>query len=394
MYMSWKKIDSRANTSGSALYAGTVFYNETNHDLEAIGSAHHPHLSCDAIVARNIRATDALTVQKLDGVGPETPYMHVLANQTADSGLPTVEIKGTGLGTTASPYGLALMSRGKVWVREGLDVDGDVTGRGDLSLINGRITAVQAQLMGGTDPIHNTITLTVQAATGGGDHRALDVTGNTSLSGSLGVTGNTSLSGDLGVTGNTSLSGPLGVTGNTSLSGDLNVTGNTSLSGPLGVTGNTSLSGSLNVNTGNLTVTGGSITTNESIDATDTITGGLLVSKGDVTCFSTSDRRLKEDIRQIENAGETIDKLRGVRYKWRDEWFKENEVILAHQDDIGFIAQEVEEVVPEMVSEKGNGYKGISYHKLVPLLLEAVKDLRQDVRRLEGEIKEIRANHD
>lgn len=358
--MSWKKIDSRSNTSGSALYAGTVFYNETNHDLEAIGSAHHPHLSCGAIVARNIRARDALTVQKLDGVGPDTPYMHVLANQTADSGLPTVEIKGTGLGTTASPYGLALMSRGKVWVREGLDVDGDVTGRGDLSLIDGRITAVQAQLMGGTDPIHDTITLTVQAATGGSfSHRALDVTGDTSLSG-----------------------------------GDLTVQGNTSLSGSLGVTGNTSLSGDLNVNTGNLIVTGGSITTNESIDATDTITGGTLVSKGDVTCFSTSDRRLKEDIRQIENAGETIDKLRGVRYKWRNEWFKENEVILAHQDDMGFIAQEVEEVVPEMVSEKGNGYKGISYHKLVPLLLEAVKDLRQDVRRLEGEIKEIRANHD
>ena len=119
-----------------------------------------------------------------------------------------------------------------------------------------------------------------------------------------------------------------------------------------------------------------------------------MVSRGDVTCFYSSDRRLKEDITQIENAGETVDKLRGVRFKWRDEWFKENEVILAHQDDMGFIAQEVEEVVPEMVSEKGNGYKGISYHKLVPLLLEAVKDLRQDVRRLEGEIKEIRANHD
>lgn len=366
MYMSWKKIDSRSNTSGSALYADTVFYNKTNHDLEAVGGAHHPHLSCDAIVARTIRARDALTVKKLDGVGPEAPYLHADA-QTADSGLPTVEIKGTGLGTTASPYGNALAVKGDATITGELKLDG-----------NNSFISLRPD---NTSVFPGTLQCSILDA-GGVDGVVLNVTGDTSLSGSLGVTGNTSLSGDLTVQGNTSLSGDLGVTGNTSLTGSL------------GVTGNTSLSGSLNVNTGNLTVTGGSITTNESIDATATITGGTLVSKGDVTCFSTSDRRLKEDIRQIENAGETIDKLRGVRYKWRDEWFKENEVILAHQDDMGFIAQEVEEVVPEMVSEKGNGYKGISYHKLVPLLLEAVKDLRQDVRRLEGEIKEIRANHD
>ena len=155
-------------------------------------------------------------------------------------------------------------------------------------------------------------------------------------------------------------------------------------------------SGDITATSGDITATSGSITaTSGNITATNgQINGGTLVSQGDVTCFQSSDQRLKEDITQIENAGETVDKLRGVRFKWREDWFKENEVILAHQEDIGLIAQEVEEVVPELVTDKGNGFKGVAYHKLVPLLLEAVKDLRQDVRRLEGEIKEIRANHD
>ena len=130
------------------------------------------------------------------------------------------------------------------------------------------------------------------------------------------------------------------------------------------------------------------------LQSSGNITGGALISKGDVTCFQSSDRRLKEDITQIENAGETVDKLRGVRFKWREDWFKENEVILAHQEDVGLIAQEVEDVVPELVTDKGNGFKGVAYHKLVPLLLEAIKDLRQDVQRLQGEIKEIRDNRD
>ena len=299
--MSWKAIDSRANTAGTALYADTVFYNKTNHDYLT------PNSTADNLKVDNLTVNDTLTVA---------------SNVTADSG----GVRANSLQST-----------------------GDTTVHGSLEMPYGGI-----QTAGATGMVVNVpLQISGAALTVGGRivaHQGLDVDGEVSVT-----------SGNVNVTGG-------------DITTDRNITATNSGGGTI---------------TGNFLVSNGNVTANSG-----TITGNSLVSKGDVTCFSTSDRRLKEEITQIENAGETVDKLKGVRFKWREDWFKENEVILAHQDDMGFIAQEVEEVIPELVTEKGNGYKGVAYHKLVPLLLEAIKDLRQDVQRLQGEIKEIRDNHD
>ena len=50
--------------------------------------------------------------------------------------------------------------------------------------------------------------------------------------------------------------------------------------------------------------------------------------------------------------------------------------------DVGVIAQEIEEVLPEIVATRDNGYKAVYYEKLVPLLIEAVKELKAEVDEL------------
>lgn len=89
--------------------------------------------------------------------------------------------------------------------------------------------------------------------------------------------------------------------------------------------------------------------------------------------LSLSDRRYKTNITTLEESSDLIQNLRGVRFNWID----------SGKSDIGFIAQEVYKTIPEVVS--GDEEKGfhISYEKLVPVLLEAIKDLQTRVAILE-----------
>ena len=88
-----------------------------------------------------------------------------------------------------------------------------------------------------------------------------------------------------------------------------------------------------------------------------------------------SDERLKENIEPLTGTLEKLDKLRPVEFDWKEDAKKDGH-------DIGLIAQEVEKVYPEMVTEK-DGIKHISYQKLTPLLLSAIKDLNERLTLLE-----------
>ena len=88
--------------------------------------------------------------------------------------------------------------------------------------------------------------------------------------------------------------------------------------------------------------------------------------------LSLSDRRFKEDIVPLVGAGDIIGRLRAVRFNWID----------LSQNDIGMIAQELQDVVPEAVA--GTTKLSVAYHKLIPVLIEAVKELQQKVTYLEG----------
>lgn len=116
---------------------------------------------------------------------------------------------------------------------------------------------------------------------------------------------------------------------------------------------------------------------------------GNLDVDGDVIAYSTvtsSDRKLKTDIETLENASEKVSALRGVSFTW-------NHGRKAGTPDIGLIAQEVEEVVPEIVGESelldGTMAKHVDYPKVVALLIEAHKEQQDIIAQLEERIIDL-----
>ena len=106
---------------------------------------------------------------------------------------------------------------------------------------------------------------------------------------------------------------------------------------------------------------------------------------GDVVAFSSSDKRLKKDITKITNALDKVVSLQGVEFTWDEE------LQTTHQGkDTGVIAQEVEEVMPTAVTTRDNGYKAVKYDRLIPLLIEAVKELRDQNIALQQEINKLK----
>ena len=110
---------------------------------------------------------------------------------------------------------------------------------------------------------------------------------------------------------------------------------------------------------------------------------GDVVADGDVIAYNSSDERLKDNIQVIEGSLDKIGGIRGVEFDWNDKspgWAQER----GH--DVGVIAQEVQKVVPEIVVERKNGYLGVDYKRLVPLLIESVKELKQEVEDLKKKV--------
>lgn len=97
---------------------------------------------------------------------------------------------------------------------------------------------------------------------------------------------------------------------------------------------------------------------------------------GDIVAYHSSDKRLKTNILPIESALDKIDKLGGYTF----DWIPTEEVHSNEGTDIGVIAQEIEEQFPELVTTRENGYKAVKYDKLVAVLLQGIKELRQEIR--------------
>lgn len=100
-----------------------------------------------------------------------------------------------------------------------------------------------------------------------------------------------------------------------------------------------------------------------------------------------SDKRLKKDIKPIKNAGELLSQLEGVTYDYRQDLQEEGRN-LAEGKQIGFIAQEVQKVIPEIVKEDEEGYLSVSYQSLIPLLVENQKELKTQNDELKEELTE------
>ena len=103
-----------------------------------------------------------------------------------------------------------------------------------------------------------------------------------------------------------------------------------------------------------------------------TFTGDDLTVQGDIN--SISDVRTKENIVTVESGLDLVSQLRGV-------WYNK----IGEEDrKVGVIAQEVEKVLPEVVSTDGDGMKAVDYGKMVGVLIEAIKELKQEIEELKG----------
>ena len=90
---------------------------------------------------------------------------------------------------------------------------------------------------------------------------------------------------------------------------------------------------------------------------------------------SLSDKTLKTNIRPIENSVALVQRLQGVRFDWLEN----------NKSSLGLIAQEVEEVIPELV-ETDNGIKSVSYSNMIGVLIEAIKEQQNQIEELKTEI--------
>ena len=106
---------------------------------------------------------------------------------------------------------------------------------------------------------------------------------------------------------------------------------------------------------------------------------GRIDAANDVVAFSTSDRNLKENFVKISDALSKVESISGYEFDWKLE-HKHHHGFEGH--DVGIIAQEIESVLPEVVTTKFNGFKGVKYEKIVPLLIEAIKELSAELKEL------------
>lgn len=106
--------------------------------------------------------------------------------------------------------------------------------------------------------------------------------------------------------------------------------------------------------------------------------------EGDVVAYYSSDERLKNNILSIDNCLNKVMSLDAVSFDWN----KKQNAYSGH--DIGLIAQQVNEVAPEIVEERKDGYLALKYEKMVPLLVGAIKDQQKIIDEMREEIKELK----
>ena len=107
------------------------------------------------------------------------------------------------------------------------------------------------------------------------------------------------------------------------------------------------------------------------------IFSGTITAAGDVIAYgSPSDKRLKENIKPIKSALDKVIKLQGVTFDWKEKG------ITNLKEDIGFIAQDVQKVIPELVRENEDGMLSMRHQGIAPILLEAIKELKAEIEEL------------
>jgi hypothetical protein len=140
-------------------------------------------------------------------------------------------------------------------------------------------------------------------------------------------------------------------------------------------------------------VTFGTLRIDDATASTTKTTGALIVDGGvgiagalnvggDVVAFASSDERLKDNIELISNPIEKVQSLKGVTWDWNSN----ADELQQSLPNVGVIAQDVEKVLPQLVTDRDNGFKGVDYAKLTGLLIEAVKDQQKQIDELKSKL--------
>jgi cytoskeletal protein CcmA (bactofilin family) len=271
-----------------------------------------------------------------------------------DTGIVPDTDEGAYLGSTAKPFSEAHIGEIRI---------GNGTNDNEIDTATGGLTLDSAS---GTTTVDDNLVVTGN----------LDVDGTTELDG-LNVDGNTTLD-------NTTIDGTV------TLNGNLNAGTNTITASTFAGTAsnsNTTLVNATNSGTWNLALVNGTgfRTIHRDTNISFNASNNTLSTAGDIIAFA-SDDRLKTNKVGITNALDKVNSLSGFTYNFNEtagEFGFSTEI-----DYVGVSAQEVEAVLPEAVHPApiGNGYKTVQYEKIVPLLIEAIKELSDKVSSLEDKL--------
>lgn len=110
-----------------------------------------------------------------------------------------------------------------------------------------------------------------------------------------------------------------------------------------------------------------------------------IFSFGDVVAYHTSDEKLKDDIVPISGCLEKINAIDAVEFNWNEN----QQTYSGH--DIGLIAQQIQEIAPEIVTKRSNGYLAVKYEKMVPILVGAIQDQQKIIDEMREELNEIKS---
>jgi hypothetical protein len=257
----------------------------------------------------------------------------------------------------------------EVLVKERIRVEGGSSSTA-LSQFDGPVTFNNEVKVNGPTIIDNTLKVTTELSVTNTTQSVSKDTGAVLIDGGVGVDRN------VFVGENVSIAGSCIVTGISTFVGVVNCsTGATFRNVRIGLAD----ANTINSSTGNLSI-GATIGRLVAITTHTTITGILSVTD-DITAFYSSDARLKDNITPIDDPLAKVLSISGNTFTWNDKSHHSGE-------DVGVVAQEIQEVLPQIVTLRDSGYLAVDYQKIVPLLIEAIKELSAKVEKLEDKLSD------
>jgi hypothetical protein len=268
----------------------------------------------------------------------------------------------------------------EVTIKERLLVEGGNSGT-ILSQFNGPVLMNKDIKINGAVNINNSLKVKDSIKIDNTTQSVDKDTGCLIVEGGIGIEKNLNVGGLTNISGLLRVSGVSTFVGVSTFNSNVFVDGNQSLLGTLTINGGGGGTALTLRNGGDLVLNNASNSgsasiycdTNNELRTNDNVyIGNALNVVGDITAFYSSDRRLKDNINPISNALDKVISISGNTFTWNDNSSHSGE-------DVGVIAQEIESILPQVVKTRDDGYKAVQYEKLVPLLVEAIKDLNNKI---------------